>query len=59
MSEESVERAELYAKVWKQINAIAKEAAPGAITPKTFAHVSVDIVLTELLRAGAIKPVYE
>lgn len=51
-------RAELYDKVWARILAMTEGAVRGSITPETFARVSVDVVLTELLRVGAILPHY-
>lgn len=51
---EIVTRESLYEIVWQRLRTIATDAAPGSITPETFARVSVDIVLTELLRAGII-----
>ena len=49
-------RSDLYDKVWAKIRAIAVDAAPGSITPATFARVAVDVVLSELLKAGEITP---
>lgn len=54
-----VRRDVLYAKVWSAIKLLAVDAAPGSITPETFSRISVDIVMTELRRAGAINPVYD
>lgn len=53
-----VKRKALYESVWKTIGGVAKTAAPGSITPETFSRISVDIVLTELLRTGAITPAF-
>lgn len=53
-----VKRDLLYKRVLDKLSYMAKTAAPGSITPETFARVSVDIVLHELLSAGAIDPSY-
>lgn len=53
-----VKRQQIYDSVWKAIKLLAKEAAPESITPETFSRISVDIVLTELRRAGAISRVF-
>ncbi|HEX3587768.1 MAG TPA: hypothetical protein VH024_17345 [Candidatus Angelobacter sp.] len=57
-TQDIVERNALYTAVWKTIKAIAVDAAPGSITPETFARVAVDVVMIELLKAGVINPAY-
>ena len=51
-----MKREELYRKVWEVIRIMTADAAPGSITPETISRVAVDVVLTELRRAGAITP---
>ena len=53
-----IKREALYEAVWQSVGKAAKTAMPGSITPETFSRMAVDIVLTELLRAGAITPAF-
>ncbi len=55
---DSVKRRDLYDKVWAKLLSMTVGAAPNSIKPQVFAMVAVDVVLTELLRAGAIQPDY-
>jgi hypothetical protein len=58
VSDPVLKRKDLYASVWAAIRALAKDAAPGSITPQTFARIATDVVLAELRKEGAINPVY-